>query len=365
MSSSQTTESKVSASGALQPFLIRLVQFTRSVLKDKRVRGALQLALSLGLLAWLANRVGLDVIAGTLSGIRWPWYLLAFLLFLGNVLLRAYRWRLLVGALQTDIRYGRLLYLYFVGFFFNNFIPSGFGGDIVKVISLRSGETRGAEALSSVVMDRLTGLIGSALIALVVLAWNGLRSLLDGNSADLDLSPFLLLITAVVSLGVPAGFVLIRWIDPLALLGKCLPFSRRIIAIAGLQRFVRTIRCYPPYALLRALSVSLPFTVGLVFIQYSIARALAVDVPFTTFALFVPVIAIINALPISFNGLGMREGVYQFLFVPVGVSSAGAIAMSLAFYFLRVSTGLVGGLLYAGRGFANYRAQRDQSQGAA
>ena len=63
--------------------------------------------------------------------------------------------------------------------------------------------------------------------------------------------------------------------------------------------------------------------------------------------LFVPVIAIINLLPISFNGLGMREGVYQFLFVPVGVADASAIAMSLAFYFLRLSTGLIGGILYA------------------
>jgi hypothetical protein len=72
-----------------------------------------------------------------------------------------------------------------------------------------------------------------------------------------------------------------------------------------------------------------------------------VNVPFYVFPLFVPIIAIINLLPISFNGLGMREGVYQFLFVPVGVPDASAIAMSLAFYFLRLGTGLIGGILYA------------------
>jgi hypothetical protein len=155
------------------------------------------------------------------------------------------------------------------------------------------------------------------------------------------------LITALVSIGVPTGFVLIRWGDPLELLSNHLPFTRRVTTNPGLQKFVRTIRCYPVHALLRALAVSLPFTVGLVAIQYGIARALAVDVPFHLFFLFVPIIAIINTLPISFNGLGMREGVYQFLFVPAGVSSASAIAMSLAFYFLRVAAGLIGGLLYA------------------
>jgi uncharacterized membrane protein YbhN (UPF0104 family) len=61
----------------------------------------------------------------------------------------------------------------------------------------------------------------------------------------------------------------------------------------------------------------------------------------------VPIISLINLLPISFNGLGVREGMYQFLFVPLGVSQASALAMSLAFYFLRFSAGLIGGLLYA------------------
>ncbi|MDX1414361.1 MAG: hypothetical protein R3293_09220, partial [Candidatus Promineifilaceae bacterium] len=82
-------------------------------------------------------------------------------------------------------------------------------------------------------------------------------------------------------------------------------------------------------------------------IQYSIAQALSVDVPFTLFPLFVPLIALINLLPIAFNGLGVREGVYLFLFVPVGVLPQEAIAMSLAFYFLRFSAGVIGGLLYA------------------
>jgi uncharacterized protein (TIRG00374 family) len=320
---------------------------SRALVKDKRVRGVLQLALSLALLAWLANRVGFDAIGSTLAGVSWAWYLPAFLLFLGNVLLRAYRWYVLVIALQQEVSYNRLLYLYFLGFFFNNFIPSGFGGDVVKVLALQRDQAQGAEALSSVVMDRLTGLIGSASIALIVLTWNGIQSWFGGTATELDLPSMLLLITAVVSVGIPAGFMLIRWVDPLELLSTHLPFTRRVTTNPGVQKFVQTIRYYPLQALLRALAVSLPFTVGLVATQYGIARALAVDVPFYLFFLFVPIIGIINTLPISFNGLGMREGVYQFLFVPAGVSSASAIAMSLAFYFLRVAAGLIGGLLYA------------------
>ncbi|MFO7740871.1 MAG: lysylphosphatidylglycerol synthase transmembrane domain-containing protein [Anaerolineae bacterium] len=307
----------------------------------------LQLTFSVALLAWLINRVGLNAIVRTLAGVSWNWYGLAFLLFLGNVLLRAYRWYLLVGALEQQAPYGHLVYLYFVGFFFNNFIPSGFGGDVVKVISLRQDRAPNAEDLSSVVMDRLTGLIGSASIALVALAWNRTQLWLGASGTDLNLPPVLLLATVLICLGIPFGFIFIRRIDPLQLVGNLMPFTRPITSSSGLRKFVQTIRRYPLGALTSALSVSIPFTIGLVAIQYAIARALSVQVPLYVFPLFVPIIAIINVLPVSFNGLGMREGVYQFLFVPVGVSSASAIAMSLAFYFLRVAAGLIGGLLYA------------------
>ena len=82
-------------------------------------------------------------------------------------------------------------------------------------------------------------------------------------------------------------------------------------------------------------------------VQYIIARALSINLSLSVFSLFVPIIAIVNLLPLSFNGLGVREGVYQFLFVPLGVPGASALAMSLAFYFLRFLTGMIGGLLYA------------------
>lgn len=316
--------------------------------KNNKVRGILQLSFSLVLLGWLVGRVGLDKIAGVLTGVNWAWYLPAFLFFLANIAIRTYRWHTLLGALSDRASFGQLLYLYFLGFFFNNFIPSGFGGDIVKVVSLRQEHGQGVEALSSVVMDRVTGLVGSSLIALVALLWNGFW-----GGDNLNLPPALLISVVLVSLGTPLGFAFVRWGDPLGLLSSILPFTRKFVANTRAQRLVGTVQQYPLATLFKALLTSLPFTLGLVAVQYSIARALAVELPFYLFFLFVPLISIINLLPLSFNGLGMREGVYQLLFVPVGVPGASAIGMSLAFYFLRVSTGLIGGLLYAAKSIGN------------
>ncbi|MCA9969819.1 MAG: flippase-like domain-containing protein [Anaerolineales bacterium] len=314
---------------------------------NKKVRGVLQVLISLALLAWLLYQVGFDEVWSTLTTIRWSWYVPAFLLFISNIVIRAYRWYLLLHALNERPSFSHLTYLYFIGFFANNFIPSGFGGDVVKIVSLRQTYGRGAEALSSVLMDRITGLLGSAIVALAAMLWNAVS-----HTTNVELPAALWAAIALISLGMPLAFAAVRWLDPLTRLAARFPAVHRLPQYDRLHQLTDTVQRYPLPTLLRSLLISLPFTFSLILVQYSIARALSVDVPLAAFGLFVPIIAIVNAIPLSFNGLGLREGAYLFLFVPIGVSSESAVAMSLAFYFLRFSGGMIGGLLYALRSVA-------------
>ena len=312
------------------------------MLDSKKVRGILQVLLSVTLLILLFNRVGLQEVIDVLSRLSLAWYIPAFLLFLLNIVIRAYRWYILLHSLNDGPTFGRLLYLYFVGFFANNFIPSGFGGDVVKVVSLRQQYGRGTEALSSVVMDRVTGLLGSSLIALAALAWHTV-----GNTIGVDLPTILWVTIALFSVGIPVGFLILRWTNPFVFLKEHFPAVERVPLYGKFEELADTVKRYPMPVLMRALIISVPFTLNLVIIQYLIARALDVDVPLAVFPLYVPISALINLLPFTFNGLGLREGAYLFLFVPIGVSPEASVAMSLAFYFLRFGAGLVGGLMYA------------------
>lgn len=312
------------------------------MLKNKKVRGILQVLLSFTLLFLLLNRVGFQEVLDTLANINTGWYLLAFAVFLLNIVIRSYRWTILLHSLNERPPFGRLLYLYFLGFFANIFIPTGFGGDVVKVVNLRQRYGRGTEALSSVIMDRLTGLLGTSLIALVALTWNTLN-----QTTSIDLPNGLWLAIFAISFGIPAGFLLIRSTDLVGILTRRFPSVTQLPLYDRFARLVDTVHRYPYPTLVKALLISLPFTINLVLIQYCISRALSVDVPPIVFPLFVPLIALINLLPISFNGLGVREGVYLFLFVPVGVAPEEAVAMSLAYYLLRFGAGVIGGLLYA------------------
>jgi glycosyltransferase 2 family protein len=312
------------------------------MLKDKKVRGALQVLLSIALLFLLLSRVGFSEVAGILVSIDRTWYLLALVIFLFNIVIRSYRWFILLHSINDRPPFSRLLYLYFVGFFVNNFIPSGFGGDVVKIVSLRQQYGRGTEALSSVVMDRLTGLVGSSLIALVALIWNALN-----QTTPIALPSSLLAAITVMSVGIPVGFLLIRWKDPLAILARYYRTVNQLPFYGRVERLIDTVHRYPFPTLVYALLISLPFTLNLILIQYCIARAVSLDLPLAVFPLFVPLIALVNLLPFTLNGLGVREGVYLFLFVPLGVAPEAAVAMSLAFYFLRFGAGIVGGLLFA------------------
>jgi uncharacterized membrane protein YbhN (UPF0104 family) len=313
-----------------------------NTIKNKKLRGILQVAFSLILLTYLLIRVGPAQIVTTLVEINPVWFGVAFALFLLNVVLRAYRWHILLRSLDDRPSLPYLIYLYFVGYFFNNFIPTGFGGDVVKVISLRQNYGRGTEALSSVMMDRLTGLLGSSIIALLALIWN-----LLAPSMHIAVPPPLLWVAFFISMSIPTGFLFLRYTNPLAWLARVFPFTRPVTGNEKLLRLAATIRRYPLWTLVQSLLISLPFTLNLILVQFTVARALNVDVALPLFALFVPIIAIVNLLPISFNGLGTREGIYLLLFVPVGIPQNQAVAMSLAYYFLRVSTGLIGGILLA------------------
>lgn len=311
-------------------------------LKRKQLQSLLQIMLSITLLIIFIWRAGPRDVFTTLSSIDWRWYLPAFGLFLLNIVIRAYRWFLMVHTLDEETSLVYLIYLYFVGFFANNFIPSGFGSDLVKVMSLRQSTGRGAEALSTVLMERITGLLGSSLIAVAVLLWNFFRQV---DHVDMPLG--LWIIVVVISVSIPVLFLLVRWVNPFRTLQRYVPSVARLPKYDRLIDLSDTVRRYPWPILARALLVSFPFTLTLIVVQFMISRALHVNLHISVFSLFVPIIAILNLLPISFNGLGVREGVYKFLFIPIGVPAATAVAMSLAYYFFRFAAGLLGGVLYA------------------
>jgi hypothetical protein len=254
----------------------------------------------------------------------------------------------LLQALDIDVPLRRLVQLYFIGAFFNLFLPTGLGGDAIRMAELTrtmsSASTGGApEAIGTTLVDRATGLWVLFVLALLALPFS--HTLLPDGWL-----PVLALVTVggVVGGWVVMGTPLIPWLGS----------KVRLPGQDKLERFYRSVSQLGYEALGKACLVSLIFDILLIVFNVLIARGLDVDQPLGVFLLFTPMISFSLTLPISFGGLGVREQTYVLLFSALGVSDAAAVAMSLANWGLtNVVVGLIGGVMYALEGMTTLTAQ--------
>jgi uncharacterized protein (TIRG00374 family) len=313
----------------------------------KRLLGLLKPIISIALLILVFTQVGWDEVRLVFATANPGWLGLAVFMYFAGVFVRAVRWRLLLPpSHEPAIRLRRLVGLYLASFFFNSFLPTGIGGDLIRISEITPAVGL-STAASSVIADRAIGLVASGLLALVVLPWVG------GH-----LSWPLALITGVVAIGIPIGFwLLTRYKRAGASLASRFPAMLQPI-IKRILDIAKALTSYPRHVLVRALLVSLAFALTNVLTYAWIGAALNVDLSLAYYILASPVITLILLIPISVNGLGTRDVTYQVLFVPLGVAPQAALAMSLTYHALNLIAAIVGGVVYAYMGMAGATARR-------
>ncbi len=310
----------------------------------------LRIGVSVTLLVVVLAQINLARLAQTLSEADPRLYAAALGLGLIGVALRAWRWKVLLDAVGARVPYGRLLYLYFVGAFFNAFLPTGFGGDVVRVLEFGPGADK-ATAAGTTIVDRLTGFIMLFALALVALPF------------ALDLVPgWLLALIGAMAAAVLVGSLFLFEGNILqrvtGALTARLPGRLQALSLSGdgwLARMYAVITACGRGALLRALGVSLVFNSVLLSAAWLLAGAFRLEVTLPTLLVCVPVATASLLLPISVSGLGVREGIYVLLFAQVGVGQEQALAFSFAYYSIDLFAGLLGGLIYLLAGLIRLR----------
>ncbi len=317
-------------------------------MRKKRVVSLLKVAVSVVLLAAVLAFTGWREVAARIASAQTAWLALALGAYLAGVLVRALRWQVLLRGLGARaLGIARLIALYFVSFFFNSFLPTGIGGDVVRIAEIaRTAGT--AAAASSVVADRAVGLVAAGVLALLALPFAG-----GGVPWPI------VAVAAAIALGVPSGFALVagRGADGLAWLGRRLPFLRPLTDHRKAREMAAALTAYAPRDLALALGVSLVFAATNALCYACIGEAVGIHLPVAYYMLVSPIITLVLLLPISFNGLGTRDGAYLALFVPAGVTPDGALAMSLMYHALNYLTAMAGGLVYAAMGTAETIAE--------
>jgi glycosyltransferase 2 family protein len=294
-------------------------------------------------LAAILMGVDLAQVLELLRDMDWLPFLAAFGLYLSGALVRAYRWGSLIWALGVRVRWLRLVKLHLVGAFFGMFLPTGVGGDAVKMYEMSRGDHKASAAISSVLVDRFTGLF--VLFAIASLA------LLGGY--ELVTIQVRILIALVFGLSlVAAALVLQRtWIEAW---GRRLRLDRLLGRVNILRELYLSLHLYGTAALLRAATASAVWNLCLIFSYYLLGRAVGIDLSLWYYFLFVPVISVLLLLP-SVGGLGIREGATVLLLRQVGVSEPRGLALALAYDVIRLTEALIGACLYVLQGIYEAR----------
>jgi len=299
-----------------------------------RILNLLKILVSVGLLILLSTQIDLAQTLERLARLKWGPFLGALALYWAGVLVRAYRWGSLLWGLNVKVSWWRLVGLYFVGSFFSLVLPTGLGGDVVRMYEVSRDSQQTGAAISSVLVDRFLGLF--VLFAMALLALTGGYEMVGVQ---------IRVLIAVVFIGclVLAALLLQRtWIEQW---GGRLGVGRLLGRIKVLQKLYESLHLYGSKALLRATAASVVFNLLLILVNYLLALAVGIDVPLAYYFLFIPIISALLMLP-SIGGLGVRETAYVILFGQVGVDQDHALALALVYLATLVCTGLIGAVLY-------------------
>ena len=298
----------------------------------KHLGTLIKISITLLALLYVSSQVDLVITGQRLLQAHVGWVLIGFLLVNSSLVVRAYRWLLLLRGIGAPIKFGRLVSLYFAANFFNSVLPSGFSGDVVRAVEAAQ-DVPAKTAAGTVLVDRATGLLALFMIGLAALPFRP-----DNFPQTLFWQT-----TAVCLIGLIGGFVVLEG-RLVRKLGQLLPpFLQPVWQ--KVDGVITAVQACGWTAVWQAMGVSILFNLMQIGWFAAAGLALGYRVPFTHYFLVTPFLSLAILLP-SIGGLGIREGLAPVLFASAGLSSEQAVALTLLVFAIERISGFLGAPIY-------------------
>jgi glycosyltransferase 2 family protein len=302
------------------------------------LRWTLKVGVSAGLMAFLLHKIPTHEIMGLATRADRGLLLAATLVFFASNVAGWLQWHVLLRSSGVALQGAGTFRFYFIGLFFNNFLPANVGGDAVKVYDLsRTGESP-YRIIAVTLLDRLLGVFSLCLLALIANV-----TLIQRAGAGMH---HVLYLGIFVACMIPAlGFYFVRplgnWLRRSVLRLRALSLDFRITAIIDQLSPFRGRRGL----LFRLVLFSVLIQTMRVLTHVLVAMALGVrmtPVMLAQFFVFVPILSLAMIPPITINGLGIREGLGILLFAEAGIMVADAFVIEFGTYIISVAVSLLG-----------------------
>lgn len=277
-------------------------------------------------LLWLLFR-GIDWTAfgATLAGVPPLFHLAAFTAIVAGQALYAWRWQVVLAGLGLHVSYREVVEQYLMGLFFGNLMPTAVGGDAAKVYYL--GRRVGfVQVGASVLVDRFLGFLWLSVMG-AVLAWT-----IGAPTPILEFNRNLLSGFAVVF----AGLLVILWTVPV---GRLIPAFVRRPRIAGLIERVEELAgalraggCRPASLAVSGVVMLIYMTMlSTVYLAYFAASGHPVPGLLPVMNAIISMAILVN-VPVSVNGIGLREQLHFLLFAEMGLPKEVSVSLSLLIF---------------------------------
>jgi uncharacterized membrane protein YbhN (UPF0104 family) len=299
---------------------------------------ALRIVISGAMLALLVPRIHFGSLFPHWTIQSFGWLMTALAVTLVGIVISAARWQRVLFGLGLDARIPRLLTYYLAGLFVANFLPSTIGGDVLRVRRLATQTQDTPATFASVVLERLTGWVVLPVMTFTGLAIN--RGLLRVARSE-----------SQIALGVSVATLAL--LVTLLALAASPRLGGRLAARANWLRFVGAVHLgvdrfrRRPGAAAGVLAVAFLYQFAVVGAAWLGGEALGIHIGFSAMLAFMPVVAIVQVLPITIGGLGIREGAFVLFLHPLGVSQTHAIALGLLVYLMNLAVSLLGAPAFA------------------
>jgi hypothetical protein len=315
----------------------------------------LQVAVTVGLLWWLFHDPDRRAVMGSaLKTADWRWIVMAILAAGVCEFFGILRWQLFLRMLHIELPLKETSKLFFIGAFFNQFLPGTTGGDVARVLFLmRDHPENKTEGFLSVAVDRLLAVLVLVIMGLLF-AWG--RSEWFASSFAVGhlmkwfaITLFVMAVALVVSFVITSRHLVTR-------LPRRFPFRKHIIKLSRLWQLCLENR--------RAALLGAIYTVPMLLAYFAAfcfaAKAFTNKVSFWDMTSIMPLVTAISSLPISLNGIGVREALFEELLAQLcGVSRGTGLLISIAGMTVYLLWGLVGGVFYVERILKRYRASNE------
>lgn len=305
---------------------------------------ALKLSVSLALLILLFSWIDVGKLWAIARRASMLWLAVALALYTLNMFASTWRWHVLLEAQHVRVPRRRLFGSFLIASFFNNFLPSNIGGDVIRIGDTAKAAGSKTLAATVVLMDR-----GLGLMALVLVAALGDSYANAMHPSSVPIWPIWLWVgfltgAALVAPAVfaPAGFG--RVLHPLTVFHPEWVGGRIEKLTGGLARFGER-----PGTLVACFGAAVFVQATMVVFYFTVAYALHLDLTLADLAVIVPISFVVQMLPVSVSGFGVREATFSFYFSRIGHPIESAVLLSLVAQALIMLFSLLGAAEYAAR----------------